>query len=76
VGEVRLIWFTLLCLSLAAPAVIGVAQTKPRVINVTTDSAPDWIPSEELEAEALSTLDRYFSAFGKGDDHSMSRLSH
>jgi hypothetical protein len=72
---VRLIWLTVLCLSLAAPAVIAVAQTKPRVINVTTDSAPDWIPSEELEAEALSTLDRYFVAFGKGDDHSMWNLS-
>ena len=71
----RLIWFTLLCLSLAAPAVIAVAQTKPRVINITTDSAPDWIPSEELEAEALSTLDRYFGAFDKGDDLSMWNLS-
>ena len=71
----RLIWFTLLCLSLAAPAVIADAQTKPRVINITTDSAPDWIPSEELEAEALSTLDRYFGAFDKGDDLSMWNLS-
>ena len=71
----RLIWFTLLCLSLAAPAVVAVAQTNPRVINVTTDSAPDWIPSEELEAEALSTLDRYFGAIDKGDDFSMWNLS-
>ena len=71
----RLIWFTLLCLSLAAPAVVAVAQTNPRVINVTTDSAPDWIPSEELEAEALSTLDRYFGAIDKGDDLSMWNLS-
>jgi hypothetical protein len=40
----------------------------PRVINVTSDSAPGWMPSEELEAEARETFRSYFLADARGDD--------
>ena len=40
----------------------------PRVINITTDSAPGWLPSEELDVEADAFLRNYFGAYDRGDD--------
>ncbi|MCL9981885.1 MAG: DUF4019 domain-containing protein [Erythrobacter sp.] len=34
-------------------------QDKPREVNITQGSTPGWIPSEQLEAEALATLQRF-----------------
>jgi len=58
-----------LFLPLAAIAVAAQAQTAPREVNVTSDSAPGWIPSEALERQALDTLRAYFAAWdgGKAD---------
>jgi hypothetical protein len=46
-----------------------------RVINVTTDSAPHWLPSEALEIEATTTLQKYFRAFDKSDDRAVWNLT-
>ena len=56
---------------LASPSFAGaqpVAANAPRVINVTTDSAAGWLPSAELDAEAIAFLHSYFSAYDHGDD--------
>jgi Protein of unknown function (DUF4019) len=62
-------------LFLAAPALLSGAQSAPtsarHVINVTTDSEAGWLPSEELEAEAHSTLQNYFHALDKGDHRTL-----
>jgi hypothetical protein len=44
------------------------AETSPpvREINVTSDSAPGWLPTEELESEAKETLFRYLGAEDSG----------
>jgi hypothetical protein len=49
----------------------GAAQTPdntaaPREITITRDSAPGWIPSEELAREVKETADRYFNAIDGG----------
>lgn len=47
------------------------AQTPPapmREVNVTTDSAPGWLPSEAEEQAARAALGRYFAAIEAGDD--------
>ena len=45
------------------------ANTKGfRVINVTTDSASGWLPSEALDEEAQTTLKAYFRLFDIGND--------
>jgi Protein of unknown function (DUF4019) len=66
-------------LFLAAPVVLSGTQSAPtnapRVINVTTDSEKGWLPTEELEAEAHSTLHRYFHALDKGDDQTLWELA-
>ncbi|QUL38509.1 DUF4019 domain-containing protein [Erythrobacter sp. JK5] len=43
------------------------AQEAPREVNITSGSTPGWIPSEELEAEAVATFDRYFRLLSDGD---------
>jgi hypothetical protein len=43
----------------AAPAF---AQQSPRTVNLTPDSAPGWIPSEELEHLALKAAQDYLQA--------------
>jgi hypothetical protein len=55
-----------LILALTLPAAIVSAQTAPRMVNVTTDSAPGWIPSEDLERQALAAMNAYFSAVDSG----------
>jgi Protein of unknown function (DUF4019) len=66
-------------LFLAAPVVLSGAQSAPtsapRVINLTTDSEKGWLPTEELEAEAHSTLHRYFHALDKGDVRTLWELA-
>lgn len=60
-----------LALLAAAPAQAQApppAPDTPRVVNVTTDSAPGWMPSEALERQAMATLDRFFAALDGGDD--------
>ena len=45
------------------------AKTAPRVVNVTSDSAAGWLPSEALEAEARRSVLDYLAAkdAGKGE---------
>jgi hypothetical protein len=66
-------------LCLTAPAVLSGAQaaqkSEPRVINVTTDSERGWLPTEPLEAEALSTLQTYFRALDNGDARALWNLA-
>lgn len=57
--------------SIAMLTAPGAAQTPdktgvPREINITSDSAPGWLPSEELEREVRETFDRYFTAVDSG----------
>lgn len=42
------------------------AQSRPREVNVTTDSAPGWIPSEDQEKHALAAMSIYFDALDNG----------
>ena len=42
-------------------------QRQPRVVNVTTDSEPGWVPSIEQEHEAIGMADAFFAALEKGD---------
>lgn len=58
-------------MSLAVLAVPSAAQgpdktAAPREINITTDSAQGWLPSEELERNVKEIVDRYFTAVDKG----------
>lgn len=60
--------------ALGALASPGVAQTlqkrvSPREINITSDSAPGWLPSEALERHVRATAERYFSAVDGGRYH-------
>jgi hypothetical protein len=61
---------TLLCCALAA-AVPTQMQAQvpapPREVNITTDSAPGWLPSEALERQAMQTMGRFFAALDGGD---------
>jgi DNA-binding protein Fis len=41
-------------------------STTPREINITTDSAQGWLPSQKLEHEVKKTVDRYFAAVDSG----------
>lgn len=54
--------------SLGASAALAdaVAVTAPRVINVTTDSAPGWTPSVELEHGAREALDDFLGDLDGG----------
>ena len=61
---------SLLSVGVLASNATGSAQT-PRVINVTSDSAPGWLPSEELDADANQVLQTYFQAFDRGNDRAL-----
>lgn len=50
-------------------------RINPRVINVTADSTPGWLPSEALEAEADTVLNRYFRNFDMGNDQGLWELT-
>ena len=57
--------------SLVVFAVPTAAQTpdksgSPREINITSDSAPGWLPTESLERDVKGTVDRYFNAIDSG----------
>jgi hypothetical protein len=43
------------------------AQQTPREVNITQGSTPGWIPSEELEAEALAAWQRFNALVEAGD---------
>lgn len=43
-----------------------VETTAPREINITSDSAPGWLPSEGLERDVKEAVDRYFTAIDSG----------
>ena len=63
---------------LVSPALVSVqpaAAKAPRVINVTTDSAAGWLPSEELDTEADTFLRTYFDAYDRGDDRRLWELT-
>lgn len=51
-----------LLMSVSAAPVMAEDQAQHRVVNVTTDSAPGWLPSPDLEQQALATANAYFSA--------------
>lgn len=54
----------------ASPAdgqVQGAASARPREVSITSDSAPGWIPSAQLEAQAFETAKRYWAAIDAGD---------
>ncbi len=54
-----------LSLSLAL-SIASVGLAAPRQINLTPDSAPGWIPSEDLEQAARNALADYFAAQDSG----------
>ncbi|RYD84626.1 MAG: DUF4019 domain-containing protein [Sphingomonadales bacterium] len=54
----------LAALLIAAPAA---AQTAPRAVNITQDSAPGWVPTVELEQAVLRATADYFEAIEAGD---------
>jgi hypothetical protein len=56
--------FLLAALLLASPAA---AQTAPRVVNITADSAPGWVPSLEQEQAVFAATSEYFDALEAGD---------
>jgi hypothetical protein len=62
--------FALLILLTATLATAGASPalgaTAPRVVNVTSDSAPGWIPTEEQERIALKTLNDFLAARDAG----------
>lgn len=53
-----------LALLLGAPAV---AEDAPREVNITQGSTPGWIPTAQLEAEALATWRRFNDLVDAGD---------
>ncbi len=62
---------TLLILSVAATPALsadGVAapQTAPRVVNVTSDSMPGWLPSKEMEEQARKTAAAFMADMDGG----------
>lgn len=54
----------LAALLLAVPAA---AQTAPRTVSITRDSAPGWLPSVEQEQAVLRATADYFDAIEAGD---------
>ena len=72
-------WPFAIALSLAASGAQALDQTAPpisaRVVNVTNDSAPGWIPSEALESETNLVVQNYFKLFDKGDDQALWNLA-
>ena len=56
----------LLALLLLAPAA-ALAQQAPREVNLTSDSAPGWLPSPALEQAVLRATQDYFDALEAGD---------
>src|SRR5690349_6127953 len=42
------------------------AAAPPRVVDVTTDSAPGWIPTVDQEGRARATLDTFLAALDGG----------
>jgi hypothetical protein len=58
---------TIPCLSVGVP-LAAQPTAQMREVNVTTDSAPGWLPSEAEERAARGALDRYFATVEAGDD--------
>lgn len=56
----------LIAAALAIPGSVH-AQSAPREVNITTDSAPGWLPTEAQEAALLRTAQDYFDALEAGD---------
>jgi Protein of unknown function (DUF4019) len=46
--------------------VVGTPGATPRVVNVTTDSTPGWLPSPELEEQAKKTAVDFMAAMDGG----------
>jgi len=55
-----------LALTVTADAATKTASPPPREINVTTDSAPGWVPSVDLEKSARGTAAGYLAAMDQG----------
>ncbi len=49
------------CLAAALAATAALCDPAPREINITTDSAPGWLPSVELSAQAEKTVRDYLA---------------
>jgi hypothetical protein len=45
---------------------VATPDRSPRVVNVTTDSTPGWLPSPELEEEARKTAIDFMAAMDGG----------
>src|SRR6266487_2385999 len=61
----------IMLMSVAALTTPSAAQAPDKVgayreINITSDSAQGWLPSEELERNAKDTVERYFAAMDGG----------
>ena len=54
------------CGAVCAPACRAAGEPPPRQINITSDSAPGWLPSVEQEGAARRSLDTYLAAVDKG----------
>lgn len=63
-----LLSFPCLCAATMVSAQPARAPAPMREVNITTDSAPGWLPSEALERAARDALDLYFAAVEAGDD--------
>ena len=62
------VWFAIAVVLTAAVLLPPAsAEAAGREINVTSDSEPGWIPSEELDRSARQTVQRYFAAVDSGN---------
>ncbi len=52
----------------------GLNAGSPRVVNVTSDSPPEWIPSEDLERALFAATKVYFSALDAGNYSKIYRM--
>ena len=57
----------LICVALAALSPLPLAAQQPRKVNITSDSAPGWLPSEAQERQLTDAVQRYLSAYDHGD---------
>lgn len=55
-----------ICGGVSAPARSAPAEPPSRQINITSDSAPGWLPSVEQEGAARRSLDTYLAAVDNG----------
>lgn len=47
-------------------ALVAAAPPPPREVNLTSDSAPGWLPTVEQEAQAIAAMQSFFTARDEG----------